>query len=73
VLYKRQGRYDAAEPLYKRALAIWEKALGPDHPNVATGLESYAVLLRETDRGSEAVEMEARARVIRAKYAEESI
>ena len=26
-----QGRYEAAKPLYKRSLAIWEKALGPDH------------------------------------------
>ena len=36
VLYSDQGRYAEAEPLYKRALAIREKALGPDHPDVAT-------------------------------------
>ena len=29
-LYKTQGRYAQAEPLYKRALAIDEKVLGPD-------------------------------------------
>jgi Tetratricopeptide repeat len=29
-----------AEPLYRRALAICEKALGPEHPNVATSLET---------------------------------
>ena len=34
-LYYAQGQYAQAEPLYKRALAIWEKALGPDHPYVA--------------------------------------
>jgi tetratricopeptide (TPR) repeat protein len=28
-LYRKQGRYAAAEPLYKRSLAIHEKALGP--------------------------------------------
>jgi tetratricopeptide (TPR) repeat protein len=28
-LYQNQGRYTEAEPLYKRALAISEKALGP--------------------------------------------
>ncbi len=33
LLYYAQGRYDVAEPLHKRALAIEEKALGPDHPN----------------------------------------
>ncbi|MFB3092737.1 MAG: tetratricopeptide repeat protein [Dehalococcoidia bacterium] len=27
-LYKAQGKYAAAEPLYKRALAIWEKPWG---------------------------------------------
>src|SRR6266480_2562845 len=32
VLYVRQGRYAEAEPLYGRARAIAEKALGPDHP-----------------------------------------
>ena len=31
-----QGKYSEAEPLFKRALAIDEKALGPDHPNVGT-------------------------------------
>ena len=39
-----QGRYADAEPLYKRALAIYEKALGPDHPYVATTLNNLAVL-----------------------------
>ena len=29
-LYNTQGKYKLAEPLYKRALAIWEKVLGPD-------------------------------------------
>jgi len=32
------GRYSEAEPLYQRALAIFEKALGPEHPAVATSL-----------------------------------
>ncbi len=30
-----QGKYAEAEPFYKRALAISEKALGPEHPDVA--------------------------------------
>ena len=50
-----------------RALAIFEKALGPEHPSVATSLENYVVLLRETGRGAEAAKMESRARAIRAK------
>ena len=35
-----------AEPLYQRALAIKEKALGPNHPDVATSLNNLAELYR---------------------------
>ncbi len=67
-----QGRYAEAEPHFKRSLAIFEMALGAAHPNVATNLENYSALLRETGRGSEAVKLEARARAIRAKRAKEN-
>ena len=33
-LYRAQGDYPKAEPLYQRALAIGERTLGPDHPTV---------------------------------------
>ena len=62
-----QGRHPEAEPLYQRSLAILEKALGPEHPDVATSLENYAALLRQTARADEAERMEARAKAIRAK------
>ena len=39
-----------AEPFYKRALAIREKALGPDHPDVATSLNNLAVLYNNQGR-----------------------
>lgn len=42
-----QGRYSEAEPLYKRSQAIREKALRPDHPDVASSLDGQAVLLNE--------------------------
>jgi tetratricopeptide (TPR) repeat protein len=32
------------EPLYARALAIWEKTLGPEHPNAAKSLNNLAGL-----------------------------
>ena len=67
-----QGKYAEAEPLYQRALGIWETALGPEHPNVASVLENYAVLLRKTGRESQAAEMEARAKAIRARPASQS-
>jgi len=31
--YQNQGAYAKAEPLYLRALAIFEKILGSNHPN----------------------------------------
>ena len=40
-----QGKYDEAEPLYVRAMAIDEKVYGPDHPEVATDLNNRAGLL----------------------------
>ena len=36
--------------------AILEKALDPEHPNVATALENYALLLRSLGRLAEAEE-----------------
>ena len=34
----RQGNYAEAVPLNERATEIWMKALGPEHPTVATAL-----------------------------------
>ena len=65
-----QGKYAEAEPLYKRALAIREKALGPEHPLVAASLKNYAALVRKNGRGNEAAKLEARAKAIRAKHAQ---
>jgi tetratricopeptide (TPR) repeat protein len=38
--------YTAARPLCERALAICEKALGPEHPNTAVSLNNLATLLQ---------------------------
>ncbi len=67
-----QGRYAEAEPLYRRSLEIREKALGPEHPNVATSLNIYAALLRATGRNAEADKMESRAKAIRGKRDKEN-
>ena len=40
------GRYSEAEPLYKQSLAIREKVLGPNHPDVAASLNNLAELYR---------------------------
>src|SRR5262245_50507918 len=38
--YEMQGRYADAEPLYKRALGMREKALPADHPDIAKSLKA---------------------------------
>jgi tetratricopeptide (TPR) repeat protein len=40
-----KGDYAEAEPLYRRALAIAEKAQGPEHPDTGISLSNLAVLL----------------------------
>lgn len=60
-LYYDQDGYAEAEPLFRRALAIWEKVLGPDHPDVARSLKNIAQLYRATNREKEGEELEARA------------
>ena len=62
-----RGAYAEAEPLFKRALAIGEKALGPDHPDVATSLNNLAVLYRATGRYAEAEPLYQRALAIGEK------
>lgn len=42
-----QGKYAAAELLYRSSLAIREKVLGRDHPDVATSLHLGAELLSQ--------------------------
>ncbi|MDA2916705.1 tetratricopeptide repeat protein, partial [Nitrospinae bacterium AH_259_B05_G02_I21] len=57
-----------AEPLYKRALAIREKALGPDHPHhylIVTTLKELGHLYEKMGREDEAKELFARAKRIR--------
>ena len=38
--YRAQAKYAKAEPFFRRALVIREKALGPEHPEVATSLNN---------------------------------
>jgi hypothetical protein len=49
-------------------LVIYEKALGPGHPDIASILQNYADLLRRTKREAEAKKLEARVQAIRAKH-----
>lgn len=38
--------YDESKQLYDRAVAIHERALGPNHPDLAIALNNLALLLK---------------------------
>src|SRR5438132_462122 len=44
-----QGKYEEAEPLYRRALAIRKRVLGPEHPYIGIVRASYWTLFRRRD------------------------
>jgi len=72
--YINQGNYTMAEPLLKKALMGAQRKLGPDHPTVATCLESYAALIRMMNPllsrlpWSKVSKMEAKAAAIRSMH-----
>lgn len=66
VRYYTQGNYAKAEPLFKRSLAIKEKAFDPDHTDVATTFANLADLYRATKRFEEAEKLQRRVAQIRA-------
>jgi tetratricopeptide (TPR) repeat protein len=55
LLLEAKGDYAGAESLYRRALAIREQALGPEHPDTAASLNGLASLLwaQGDDAGAE--------------------
>ena len=46
-LYYAMGRYSDAEPLYLRALEIWTKSLGENHPHTQTVWGNFRHLLQQ--------------------------
>jgi tetratricopeptide (TPR) repeat protein len=66
-LYRVQGRYTEAEPLFKRALEVREKALPAGHPGIAQSLNNLAELYRAQGRLSEAEPLFKRALEMREK------
>ena len=60
-LYRILDRYEEAEPMFKRALAIFEKVLGREHRGVAMSLNGLAQLYVTTGHYEEAESMFKRA------------
>jgi CHAT domain-containing protein len=67
VQLRDQGQYAAAIPLAERALAIREKVLGQEHPDVATSLNNLALLYSEMGNYSQAEPLYQRSLAIREK------
>src|ERR1700693_4057798 len=63
----RKRRYDEAEPLLRRALELREKALGPDHPDIAQSLNNLASIYRDRGEYEKAEPLLQRALGIREK------
>jgi Tfp pilus assembly protein PilF len=67
LLYSAQSRYAEAEPLFERTVTIFEKALGPEHPDLATALNNLALLNSAQGRHAEAEPLYKRSLAIREK------
>jgi CHAT domain-containing protein/tetratricopeptide (TPR) repeat protein len=67
LVYWEQAKYAEAEGLFKRALAIREKALGADHPDVAEILYNLATVYRPQGKYADAEGLHKRALAIREK------
>lgn len=60
------GTYKEAETLYKKALAIWEKALYPDDPAITTVLKNMIELYKHLGKLNEVIRLEKRLEKIRS-------
>ena len=61
---RQRAQYVEAEPLYKRALAIREKVLEPEHPDVAQSLNNLASLYQDQGKYEQAEPLYQRALAI---------
>ena len=53
LLYKSQGKYEAAEPLYLQAIEISVQSLGEKHPNTQTFMKNYQIFLNEKNESKQ--------------------
>lgn len=65
--FYREGRFGDAIPVANEALAIREKALGPEHPDVAASLSNLGLLCLHQGRYAEAEPFLKRALAIYEK------
>jgi tetratricopeptide (TPR) repeat protein len=65
VLLRRRGELAAAEAMFREALDIQRRVLGPVHTEVASTMNNLASLLNAMDRGPEAIDLARRALDVR--------
>lgn len=65
--YAAQEKYSQAEPLYQRALKLFEEANWGQKPETASTMQLYALMLKKTGRDEEATAMLEKASTIRKK------
>ncbi|CAM9419352.1 unnamed protein product [Scytosiphon promiscuus] len=63
-LFDLQGKFDHAERLYVKAIAVGEEALGRDHQSIAVWVNNRAELLRTQGKYAEAEPLYERCRTI---------
>ncbi len=68
IVLRKMGDLKGAKDLHERALKIDEKALGPDHPEVARKVNNLGLVLREMGDLKSAKKYFNRALEIRRKY-----
>jgi CHAT domain-containing protein/Tfp pilus assembly protein PilF len=64
-LYRTQGRYEEAQPLYQQSLTIRREQLGERHPDVANSLNNLALLYYAQGRYGDAEPLHLQALDIR--------
>ena len=66
-LYWNNSFYNEAKPLYKRALEIYEKINGPEHPDLDITNDYLAVLYKKIGENKEEKKLKEQANENRGK------
>ena len=65
VYFLSRGQYEDVEPLFQRALAIYERVLGAEQPNTASSLNNLAILYADQGKDEQAEPLYQRALAIK--------
>jgi tetratricopeptide (TPR) repeat protein len=63
-MYSKWGKFDKAEPYYRKLLALQEKDFGVDNPRLCPTLEVLATVLTNLGHIDEAQQLRKRSKVL---------